>query len=91
MAKTSEEKLRELREKQANLKAQENAIIKREREAARKTRTRRLIQNGALAEQYLQCENWEPPEFEKLLKLVAEDDNFQNWIKTIRDAAKTEN
>jgi hypothetical protein len=88
MAKTSEEKLLELREKQAQLKARENALIKREKENERKARTRRLIQNGALAEQYLRCENWEPARFETLLKLMANDDNFKQWLKEVRAAAQ---
>jgi len=37
----------------------------------RKERIRRLIQNGALAEKYLGCENMPSYEFEKALKEIA--------------------
>ena len=50
------------------LKNQKQAVISREKEEQRKQRTRRLIQNGALAEKYLNCPDIEPAEFEKLLK-----------------------
>lgn len=44
---TAEEKLAKLREKQAQLKAQEKKIIAQENAKARKARTKRLIEIGA--------------------------------------------
>ena len=60
--KTPQQKKEELEKKIERLQAQKKAVqaqINKERRAAR---TRRLIQNGALAEKYLSCE-----EFEKFL------------------------
>ena len=70
MTLTENEKVRleKIKDKIAHMKAQQNTILARDRERQRKARTRRLIQNGALAEKYLQCENMEPQEFEKVLK-----------------------
>jgi len=50
------------------VKAREKIILTRNKEKERKQRTRRLIQNGALAEKYLKCENFAPIEFEERLK-----------------------
>lgn len=50
---TAEEKLAKLREKQAQLKAQEKKIIAQENAKARKARTKRLIEIGAAAESIL--------------------------------------
>jgi len=60
--------LEKIREKMAQMKERERAIISRDKTRQRKERTRRLIQNGALAEKYLGCEGMEPGEFEKVLK-----------------------
>lgn len=65
------ERLKKIDEKMAQLKAQKQAIMNREKEKERKERTRRLIQNGALAEKYLDCENMQPEEFEKELQRIA--------------------
>ena len=50
---TAEEKLAKLREKQAQLKAQEKKIIAQENAKARKARTKRLIEIGGTAESIL--------------------------------------
>lgn len=65
--KTAQQKKEELEKKIEQLQAQKKAVqaqINKERRAAR---TRRLIQNGALAEKYLSCEDIAPEEFEKFL------------------------
>lgn len=72
--KTDEQKLQELEKKLSQLQAQKKAIEKRANEKERKERTRRLIQNGALAEQYLQSENIAPADFEILLKSLVESE-----------------
>jgi len=66
------EQMAKLGEKIENLKKQKQAIANREKEKERKQRTRRLIENGAIAEKYLQRENSTPQEFEILLKSLVE-------------------
>lgn len=68
--KTNEQKLAELEKKLEQLKAQKKAIQAKQNKIERAQRTRRLIQNGALAEKYLNCENIAPEDFEKLLAEV---------------------
>lgn len=86
--KTNEERLQELSDKKAQLdkkkellntqiKSIESRISKQERAA----RTRRLIQNGALAEKFFDCEGIEPNEFENLLKRLVEIDQVKAIIK----------
>lgn len=75
------ERLKKIDEKMAQLKAQKQAIMNREKEKERKERTRRLIQNGALAEKYLNCENMQPEEFEMLLQKVVAVADIKNMIK----------
>lgn len=65
---TNDERLKSIDEKIAQLKAQKQAITNREKEKQRKARTRRLIQLGALAEKYLNCEGVTPENFEAILK-----------------------
>lgn len=81
--KSSEEKLQELELKMKQLQAQKQALQKREQEKERKERTRRLINNGALAEKYLNCEKISPAEFEELLKKIVAFDNVKN-VLTVR-------
>lgn len=64
------ERLKRIEKKMAQLKAQKQAIINREKEKERKARTRRLIQNGALAEKYFSCEGMAPENFEKELQKI---------------------
>lgn len=61
------EKIKKIEKRMAQLKAQKSAIINKEKAKERKERTRRLINNGALAEKYLQSEKINPKEFEVLL------------------------
>ena len=60
-------KLEMLEDKKRQIENQIKAIKAKEREKERKARTRRLIQNGALVEKYLNCENVEPADLEHLL------------------------
>ena len=53
--KTPEQKLEELEKKMEQLKAQKKAIQAKQSKLERAQRTRRLIENGALAEKYLRC------------------------------------
>jgi len=71
MRKTDQEKIEELRLKQRQIDARIKELTKKDNERGRKERTRRLIQNGALAEKYLNCEGVTTDELESLLiKLV---------------------
>ncbi|MCM1237431.1 MAG: hypothetical protein NC489_45780 [Ruminococcus flavefaciens] len=65
--KTPQQKKEELEKKIEQLKAQKKAIDAQISKEKRAARTRRLIQNGALAEKYLSCEDIAPEEFEKVL------------------------
>jgi hypothetical protein len=76
----AEEKLKKIEEQMKQLKANKQAIMNREKQKERKTRTRRLIQNGALAEKFLQCNDIEPHEFEKLLEKIASHPNFNDIL-----------
>lgn len=80
MTENDEKRLQKIREKMAQMKAQERTIITRDKERQRKERTRRLIQNGALAEKYLQCENMTPLEFEKVLKEITSTPNIKDIL-----------
>ena len=52
--------------------SEETSMTEKEKTDQRKERTRRLIQNGALAEKYLCCEGMPPNEFEKRLRMMLE-------------------
>jgi hypothetical protein len=71
-----EDRLKKIDEQMKQLKAQKQAIVSREKQKERKDRTRRLIQNGALAEKFLQSDGIEPLEFEKLLERVVNHPGF---------------
>ena len=58
----SDEKIEKLEEKISKLKAQKQALVSREKEKARKERTRRLIQIGALFESYIGVDSVEKAE-----------------------------
>ena len=68
MTEEAQRYLQRLNEKISQLQARKQTLVSRNKEKQRKARTRRLIQNGALAEKYLHCENMQPQEFEKFLQ-----------------------
>jgi len=72
MTENEEKYIQSVREKITKFQNQEKTFIARIKEKEHKLRTRRLIQNGALAEKYLNCENIAPLEFEKVLKNIAD-------------------
>lgn len=80
--KTDEQKLQELEKKMAQLQAQKKAIAQRAKEKERKERTRRLIENGALAEKYFQAEKMKPEDFQKLLERIVRIEQVKNIITT---------
>jgi len=78
--KTPEEKLLELEKKQEQIKAQKKAIQSKISKAERAQRTRRLIENGALAEKYFNCEKIEPADFEKLLQQLVQIEQVKSIV-----------
>jgi 1-deoxy-D-xylulose 5-phosphate reductoisomerase len=65
-----DEQIAKLSKRIEQLKKQKQAIANREKEIQRKTRTRRLIENGAIAEKYLNCEGIKPSDFEAVVKKI---------------------
>lgn len=80
--KTNEEKLQELEKKMAQLQAQKKAIQQKQSKEERAARTRRLIENGAIAEKYLNCEKIEPANFEHLLKQLVQIEQVKSIISS---------
>ena len=68
--KSINEKIQENELKITQLKNQQKSLLQKQKQNERKNRTHRLIQNGALAEQYLNCEDMESQEFELLLRKI---------------------
>ena len=74
--------LEELEKKMEQLKAQKKAIQAKQSKLERAQRTRRLIENGALAEKNIfRCEKVEPADFEKLLQKLVTIDTVKTIIK----------
>ena len=86
--KTPEEKLLELEKKQEQLKAQKKAIQTKISKAERAQRTRRLIENGALAEKYFNCEKIEPADFEKLLQQLVQVEQVKSIVSVKQEIPK---
>jgi len=90
MAKTDAERLAEIREKQAQLKARELAIVSRQRGAERKADTRRKIILGGIWLKYFpECKNINPADEKNFAGVVnavaalAHDEQFLDlWLKT---------
>ena len=86
--KTPEEKLLELEKKQEQIKAQKKAIQSKISKAERAQRTRRLIENGALAEKYFNCEKIEPADFEKLLQKLVQIEQVKSIVSVKQEIPK---
>lgn len=78
--KTDEQRIAELEKKIEQIAAQKKAIIARTNKKARKENTRRLIENGALAEKYLQAENIQPTDFENMLKQLVQIEQVKVFL-----------
>jgi hypothetical protein len=88
MAKQNLDRLKMIDEKMEQLKAQKAELLSREKKKERAARTRRLIQNGALAEQYLNVQEMDPPDFELFLKtLISIVPNFDTFTVEARQSA----
>ena len=83
MTEREEKQLERICEKLEYMKSKQKEILSREKKLQRKEKTRRLIQNGALAEKYLYCEGLPPQEFEKVLKSLSEIQGFKENIEYI--------
>ena len=70
-------------EKQSQLKAPQKTLHARQSEQERKERTKRLIENGALSEKYLNCRGMTPCEFEQVLKQVAALDYVKRLLAAL--------
>ena len=86
--KTPEAKLLELEKKQEQIKAQKKAIQSKIGKAERAQRTRRLIENGALAEKYFNCEKIEPADFEKLLQKLVQIEQVKSIVSVKQEIPK---
>lgn len=75
---TAEEKLAKLREKQAQIKAQEKKIIAQENAKARKARTKRLIEIGAAAESIL-GRPFQDNDLQKFLNFLKQQETNGNY------------
>ena len=69
MTEKEEQRLQKVREKLAQAKAQERAILAKDKRRQRKERTRRLIQLGTIAENYF-GKDITPAKFENALKEI---------------------
>lgn len=78
--KTAEQKKAELEKRIEQLQAQKKAVQAQINKEKRALRTRRLIQNGALAEKYLACEDITPEEFEKVLAEIVKIEQVKKLI-----------
>jgi hypothetical protein len=74
------DKLKSIDDQIAQLKARKQAMKAREKNKERAERTRRLIQNGALAEQYLQCKDMPTAQFELFLSSLVNREDFADLI-----------
>lgn len=68
--KTEQEKMADLDKKIAQLQNQKKALKAKASADARKKRTRRLIQIGALSEKFFNRPDIEPEDFEKFLEQI---------------------
>lgn len=86
---TAEEKLAKLREKQAQLKAQEKKIIAQENAKARKARTKRLIEIGAAAESIL-GRPFQDNDLQKFLNFLKQQEARGNYYSKAMNNTNTQ-
>ena len=80
---TPDERIARLTARIEQLKQQKQAISNREKNMQRRQRTRRLIENGALAEKYLSAEGASPADFEALLKQLIDMPQVKSLLRRI--------
>ena len=66
------------------------AYGRKQNKIERAQRTRRLIENGALAEKYLNCDKIEPAEFEKLLKQLVQIEQVKALVSAPKNGGVNE-
>ena len=88
--KTPEQKLEELEKKMSQLQAQKKSIQQKQSKIERAQRTRRLIENGALAEKYFNCDKIEPADFEKLLKQLVQIEQVKSLVSNSKSGTLNE-
>lgn len=86
--KTPEQQIAELEKKMKQIKAQKKAIQERKNKIERAQRTRRLIENRALAEKYLGCEKIDPANFEIFLKKLVQIEQVNTLIAMSKGIAE---
>jgi hypothetical protein len=70
MTEREARQIESIRDKLAELKAKQNAILARDKRRQRKERARRLIKLGALVEKYIHCKNMELAEAERIFQAL---------------------
>lgn len=98
MAKTDEERLAEIRQKQQQLKAREQAILARKKENDRKNDTRRKIILGGIWLKYFpECRELNPADEKNFagvataIATLANDPHFLRlWMNTKRATSETD-
>jgi hypothetical protein len=85
MTANEEKRLQKTREKIAEMKARERAIISVDRKRQRKAKTRRLIQIGALTEKLLHCEALELSEVQKILRQIFDLPDISEFVEEIKN------
>ncbi|MDR1409931.1 MAG: hypothetical protein LBJ12_06680 [Oscillospiraceae bacterium] len=93
MAKTDAEKLAEIRQKQSQLKAKEQAIMQRQKQAERKADTRRkIILGGIWLKFFPDCKNFDPSDEENFagvanaIAVLANDGQFLDLWMRVQEA-----
>jgi len=77
-------RLEKIHEKLEHMKAQRQDILAREKKRQRKERTRRLIQIGALSENYFGVKDIHPVEFEKFLLAFFAGQGIKEYVEIIK-------
>lgn len=75
---TVEERIEKLKQRQAQLKAQEKKLLAQKSKAERNARTKRLIEVGAIVEKAIGIELDTPEKKEKLQKILLQERQARN-------------
>lgn len=78
--KTNEEQLIEVTAKLEQLQNKKASLEKKIKERQRKDRTKRLIEKGALAEKYFNCEDMSTEDFEILVKKIVNFEQVRSFL-----------
>ena len=78
------QQLEKVRAKMAQIKAQEQQILARDKKRKKKERTCNLIKKGELTEKYFDCKDIPPAEFEIFLKLLVDYEGVKELIAHLK-------